>query len=68
MPIQFSVLADGETELSLKVPGLPTTLLVDGEGNAIGVKVGPANWDSEEVTAIINSQLSVAPKQKNRVI
>ncbi len=47
---------DGETENALKVPGLPTTLLIDKKGNAVGVKVGPAEWDSDEVVAVVNAQ------------
>lgn len=51
----------GETEKALKVPGLPTTLLVDKRGRAIGVKVGPAEWDSDEVSAVVNAQISPRP-------
>ena len=57
---------DGETENTLKVPGLPTTLLVDKKGNAIAVRVGPAEWDSEEmerVIAAMRKQQSGAEKQ-----
>lgn len=55
--------SDGETENALKVPGLPTTLLVDKSGNAIGVKVGPMQWDSEEIIAVVNAQISPEVKQ-----
>jgi len=54
---------DGETETALKVPGLPTTLLVDSAGNAIAVKVGPMQWDSEEVVAVVNAQISPPVEQ-----
>ncbi|WP_084609662.1 TlpA family protein disulfide reductase [Sedimenticola selenatireducens] len=49
---------NGETENALKVPGLPTTILVDTKGNSIGVKVGPMQWDSEPVVAVINAQIA----------
>ncbi|MCB1830761.1 MAG: TlpA family protein disulfide reductase [Gammaproteobacteria bacterium] len=51
---------NGETESALKVPGLPTTLLVDRRGKAIGVKVGPADWDSDTVTAVVNAQIAAS--------
>lgn len=49
---------NGETENTLKVPGLPTTLLIDKKGNAVAVKVGPAEWDSEEVERVIANMRS----------
>lgn len=57
---------DGESESALKVPGLPTTLLIDKEGNAIGVKVGPAEWDSEEVVAVVNAQIAASAGLKKQ--
>jgi thiol-disulfide isomerase/thioredoxin len=37
----------------LGVVGIPGTLLIDREGREIGRKLGPAEWDSEEVLAEI---------------
>lgn len=50
---------DGETESALKLPGLPTTFLVDKKGRTVGVRVGPAEWDSEQVMTVIGEQLLV---------
>lgn len=33
--------------------GLPTTVLVDGKGCALGVMSGPAEWDSADAAALI---------------
>jgi thiol-disulfide isomerase/thioredoxin len=37
--------------------GLPTTLLLDRDGQEIGRTVGPANWDGPEVAALVRTQL-----------
>lgn len=41
----------------LGVVGIPGTLLIDREGREIGRKLGPAEWDSEEVVAEIRRYL-----------
>lgn len=41
----------------LGVVGIPGTLLIDREGREIGRKLGPAEWDSEEVVAEIQHYL-----------
>jgi thiol-disulfide isomerase/thioredoxin len=38
---------------ALGVVGIPTTLLIDGEGREIGRATGPAEWDSPEMKALI---------------
>jgi thiol-disulfide isomerase/thioredoxin len=38
---------------ALNVVGIPTTLLIDGEGREIGRATGPAEWDSPEMKALI---------------
>ena len=48
----------GESMSKLKVVGLPTTLLIDRSGNAIDVKVGSIEWDSDKAIAFINKKLS----------
>lgn len=43
----------GEAQRALKVLGIPTTLLLDRDGNEIGRLLGPAEWDSPEMVAFI---------------
>lgn len=38
--------------------GLPTTLLVNPEGQELGRLVGPAEWDSPEMVALLRQQLA----------
>ena len=38
--------ATGSATRNLGVFGMPTTLLLDGDGNEIGRKIGPAVWDN----------------------
>ena len=42
---------------ALGVVGLPTTILIDREGNEIGRLVGPAEWDSPEMTGFMRSTI-----------
>jgi len=42
---------------ALGVIGLPTTLLVDQTGKELGRVVGPAEWDSPEVMALVRRYL-----------
>ena len=48
----------GRTMQSLKLVGLPTTLLIDRAGRQRAVAVGPAAWDSAEAVAAIRRLLS----------
>jgi hypothetical protein len=41
----------------LKVVGMPTTILIDGQGREIGRLVGPAAWDSEAAKRLIEAYL-----------
>lgn len=50
----------GAAETALKLPGLPTTMLLDRSGAAIGVRVGPAQWDADEMIAFIQKELGTA--------
>jgi thiol-disulfide isomerase/thioredoxin len=43
----------------LDAPGLPTTLLVDRNGRELGRVVGPAEWDSPPVEAMVRKYLAV---------
>lgn len=40
---------------TLKVPGMPGTLLIDAEGREVGRLVGPAEWDTPEAKALIKA-------------
>ena len=42
---------------ALGVVGIPTTLLIDGEGRELQRWVGPAEWDSPEMVALIKGHL-----------
>jgi hypothetical protein len=35
--------------------GMPTSVLIDGEGCEIGNIAGPAEWDSEDAIKLINA-------------
>ena len=47
----------GEAMANLGVAAIPTTLLIDRDGNEIGRKIGPAEWDSpalvKEITLLV---------------
>jgi thiol-disulfide isomerase/thioredoxin len=43
----------GAAQRALSVLGLPTTLLVDREGNEVGRLLGPAEWDDPEMVAFL---------------
>lgn len=47
----------GGAQRALSVLGIPTTLLLDREGNEIGRLLGPAEWDSPEMVAFFREQL-----------
>ena len=42
---------------TLKVVGMPTTILIDPQGREIGRLIGPAEWDSEDAKRLISSSL-----------
>jgi thiol-disulfide isomerase/thioredoxin len=41
-----------------KALGLPTTILIDGNGCELGTMAGPAQWDSEEALALVRAAKS----------
>ena len=49
--------ASGRAAGELDAPGVPTTLLIDPQGREIGRVVGPAEWDSARVEAVIRKYL-----------
>src|SRR3546814_175634 len=44
----------------LNAVGLPTTLLIDREGQEIGRQVGPAEWDAPEMVGFLEQQIAQA--------
>lgn len=52
---------------ALDAVGVPTTLLIDREGREVARKLGPAVWDSPDVTAVIRELIArPAPQSRNR--
>lgn len=43
----------------LNVVGVPTTLLIDRDGREIARKIGPEEWDSPEIVALIREHLGL---------
>lgn len=48
----------GRAGSSLGLVGLPGTLLIDPEGREVGRLIGPAEWDSPEMIAFLEAQIS----------
>lgn len=48
----------GAALAELKIIGLPTTLLIDVQGQEIARLIGPAEWDSPRVIEVIQSHLN----------
>lgn len=48
----------GDAGPSLRVTGLPTTLLIDPRGREIGRLIGPAEWDSPDMLAFLKARLA----------
>jgi len=40
---------------TLRAPGLPTTLIIDRDGHEIGRVLGDAEWDGEDVAALLKA-------------
>ena len=47
--------------------GLPTTLLIDAEGQLVGGLEGPAEWDSEEAVSLIRFYLDRAAGEEQPI-
>lgn len=56
---RLAVLSDPSARMAttLKAIGLPTTLLINAEGQEVGRLVGPAEWDTPEAEALIRAVL-----------
>jgi thiol-disulfide isomerase/thioredoxin len=51
----------GKATHALKIVGVPTTLLIDRDGREIGLKLGPAAWDTPEMIAVIRRYMEPGP-------
>ncbi len=49
--------ASGAAPRALGAPGVPTTLLIDRDGREVARKMGPAEWDGAEMSALIRHQI-----------
>ena len=47
----------GDATHLLGISGIPTTLMIDRDGREIGRKIGPAEWDSPDMVALIENRL-----------
>ena len=59
--------ASGAAQRALNVLGLPTTLLLDRDGNEIGRLLGPAEWDSPEMVGFLREYLKRSAADAERV-
>lgn len=50
--------ASMQASIALAVVGVPTTLLIDAEGRELGRVIGPAEWDSPEMTAFLGNYVT----------
>lgn len=48
----------GKATRTLKVIGLPTTLLIDKDGREIGRLIGPAEWDTPEMVSFLRKRIT----------
>jgi len=66
--LTFSVLLDPKLEVSnrYEVVGLPTTILLDREGNVIGVLNGAEDWASPKTLHYFESLLAI-PRHASRI-
>jgi thiol-disulfide isomerase/thioredoxin len=54
----------GRASGALNMVGVPTTLLIDREGREIGRKIGPAEWDSNEMIALLREHLGLPSNEQ----
>jgi thiol-disulfide isomerase/thioredoxin len=57
----------GEAAGAVGAMGLPTTLLIDRDGREVGRKIGPAEWDSPQIAALVGNHLRVASEERRVV-
>jgi thiol-disulfide isomerase/thioredoxin len=46
-----------KAQRAFRAYGLPTSVLIDGQGRELGRLVGPAEWNSDEAVALIQAAL-----------
>lgn len=64
--LAFFIDTTGRAGSNLALLGLPGTLLIDPEGRELGRLIGPAEWDSPEMIAFLETQiLRVGPRRAN---
>ena len=55
---------NAEASTAIGVNGIPATLLIDRTGRELGRKIGPAEWDSQEIVKLIQGYVEApAPVQ-----
>src|SRR6516162_8737432 len=47
----------GKGSRPLAIPGVPTTLLIDRQGREIARKMGPAEWDGQEMLSLVEQTM-----------
>lgn len=47
--------SSGKAGFALATAGLPTTLLIDRQGQELGRLIGPAEWDAPDMVAFLKS-------------
>lgn len=52
----------------LRVFGLPTTLLINEEGQELGRMIGPAKWDGDDMIAFLRSMIGRSEDQPDLLI
>jgi thiol-disulfide isomerase/thioredoxin len=48
---------------AFEVRGLPTTILIDRQGRAVAMTMGPAEWDSPDAIAFVERYLRTPPEE-----
>ncbi|ORE97015.1 TlpA disulfide reductase family protein [Aurantimonas sp. 22II-16-19i] len=56
----------GKASQQLATIGIPTTLLIGREGQELGRLVGPAEWDSPDMTALLQQHIGSTAAAVNR--
>lgn len=59
VPTTFVINSDSEA--IYEIPGLPTTYVIDRNGRVVGYSVGLVNWDSDLLTAYLETLLGPPP-------
>jgi thiol-disulfide isomerase/thioredoxin len=55
----------GGASYTLRVPGIPTTFLIDRKGRGLGYVIGPIEWDSPEIVQEIKGFITQETEEKN---